>query len=83
VLCRSVGDLRLVEHYYQQSLTHSPDDPIALYGLAEVALEQGDTDLAKQYAKRSYDATVQGNDEMAKRGLLDLIAMKWPDVASK
>jgi Tfp pilus assembly protein PilF len=83
VLCRSVGDLRLVEHYYQQSLTHSPDDPIALYGLAEVALEQGDTDLAKQYAKRSYDATVQGNDEMARRGLLDLIAMKWPDVASK
>jgi Tfp pilus assembly protein PilF len=83
VLCRSAGDLSLVKHYYQQSLTHSPEDPIALYGLAEVALEQGDTDLAKQYAKRSYDATVQGDDEMAKDGLLDLIAMKWPDIASK
>ena len=83
VLCRSVGDLRRVMHYYQQSLTHSPDNPIALYGLAEVALEQGDADLAKQYAKRSYDATVQGEDELAKRGLLDLIVMKWPDIGPK
>ena len=83
VLCHSAGDLSLVKHYYQQSLTHSPDNPMALYGLAEVALEQGDTDLARQYAKRSYDATVQGDDEIAKHGLLDLIAMKWPDIAPK
>jgi hypothetical protein len=39
--------------------------------------------LVKQYAKRSYDATVQGDDEMAKQGLLDLIAKKWPDIAAK
>lgn len=83
VLCRSVSDLRRVKHYYQQSLAHSPDNPLALYGLAEVALERGDTDLAKQSAKRSYDATVEGEDEMAKRGLLGLIVMKWPDIGPK
>jgi tetratricopeptide (TPR) repeat protein len=71
------------KHYYEKSLEFNPENPIALYGLAEVALKQGQTDLAKQYAKRSYDATVQGDDEMAKHGLLDLIAMKWPDITSK
>jgi tetratricopeptide (TPR) repeat protein len=71
------------KHYYEKSLEFNPENPIALYGLAEVALEQGDADLAKQFAKRSYDATVQGDDETAKHGLLDLIAMKWPDIASK
>jgi hypothetical protein len=83
VLCDSARDLRLVKHYYEQSLTYSPDNPIALYGLAEVALQQGDADLAKHYAKRSYDATVQGDDEMAKQGLLDMIVKKWPDIAAK
>lgn len=78
----TLRDLKLVKHYYEQSLTYSPDNPIALYGLAEVALEQGDADLAKQYAKRSYAATVQGDDEIAKQGLLDLIAKKWPDIAN-
>ena len=68
------------KHYYEKSLEFNPENPIALYGLAEVALEQGDTELAKLFAKRSYDATVQGDDEMAKRGLLDLIALKWPDI---
>jgi Tfp pilus assembly protein PilF len=52
-LCRSAGNLSLVKHYYQQSLTHNPDDPIALYGLAEVALEQGDTDRRRNGETRS------------------------------
>src|SRR5262245_24179172 len=55
VLCDSAGKLSLVKHYYEQSLTYNHENPIALYGLADVALKQGDTDLAKQYAKRSYD----------------------------
>jgi Tfp pilus assembly protein PilF len=71
------------KHYYEKSLEFNPENPIALYGLAEVALKQGHLDLAKQYAKRSYDATVQGDDEMVRHGLLDLIAMKWPDIKSK
>ena len=81
ILCRFADDFGLVKHYYEQSLVHNPDNPRALYGLAEVALKQGNADLARQYAKKSYDATVQGDDEIAKRGLLDLITKQWPDVA--
>ena len=40
VLCDSAGNLSLVKHYYGQSLTYSPENPVALYGLAEVALKQ-------------------------------------------
>jgi len=82
-LCDSAGNLSLVKHYYGQSLTYSPENPVALYGLAEVALKQGDTDLAKQYAKRSYDAALQGDDAIAKHGLLDLIAKRWPDIVPR
>jgi len=80
VLCQSVGDVGQVKHYYEQSLIHSPDNPRALYGLAKIALEQGNADLAKEYAKRAYAATVQGDDEIAKHGLLDLIALHWPEI---
>ena len=83
VISNSLRNFSREKHYYEKSLEFNPENPIALYGLAQVALEQGDTDLAKQFAKRSYEATVQGDDEIAKRGLLDLIAMKWPDIASK
>ena len=83
VISNSLRDSSRENYYYEKSLEFNPENPIALYGLAKVALEQGHTDLAKLYAKRSHDATVQVDDEMAKRGLLDLIAKKWPDIASK
>ena len=83
VICRSSGDLISVKRYYEQSLQHSPENPWALHGLAQVALEQGEVDIAKHFAKRSYVATVQGTDDLAKRGLLDLIVKLWPDVGLK
>jgi Tfp pilus assembly protein PilF len=82
ILCRSSGELDLAKHYYEQSLAHSPENPMALYGLAALALEVGDLELAKSYATRSYRATVHGDDEIAKIGLLDLILKQWPDVGS-
>jgi tetratricopeptide (TPR) repeat protein len=83
VLCHSTGNFTLVKRYYEQSLIHNPDNPRALYGLAKVALDQGDADTARVYAKKSYEVTVEGDDEIAKRGLLDVIAKHWPDIAAK
>jgi tetratricopeptide (TPR) repeat protein len=82
VLCDSAGKLGLVKHYYEQSLTYSPEYPVALYGLAEAMLKQGETALAKEYAKRSYNSAAQDDDDVAKRELLDLIAKKWPDIGN-
>jgi len=69
-----------VKHYYEQSLAAHPDNPRALYGLAQVALEQGETEIAKQYAIRSYAALMQSEDGVIKQGLLELLAKRWPDV---
>jgi hypothetical protein len=56
--------------------------PVALYGLAEAMLKQGEIALAKEYAKRSYNSAVEDDDDVAKRELLDLIAKKWPDIGN-
>ena len=83
VLCHMSGNLSHAKRYYEQSLRSIPENPMALFGLARVALDQGDAITARQYAKRSYDATVSGDDEIAKRGLLDMIAKHWPDIAAE
>ena len=81
ILCRHTGDLQLAKRYYEQSLSSEPENPRALYGLAYVALEQGETELARQYAEKSYKALMQCDDEIVKQGLLDLILKNWPDLA--
>ena len=80
VISYHLGNQQLVKHYYEQSLTSDPENPQALYGLANVAQEQGELEIAKQYAARCHRAIVQGNDEMMKRGLLDLVVKRWPEV---
>src|SRR6267154_2286989 len=57
-------DIPLVKHYYEQSLMYKPENPMALHGLAQVALKEGQTEKAKQYAKRCYQAILQSDDEI-------------------
>ncbi len=75
-----VPDHSLLRHYYEQYLTYSPENPRALYGLADVAMKDGQTDIAKQYAKRCHQALVQSKDEIAKKNLLDLVLDRWPQL---
>ena len=51
VISNFLGDLSLVKHYYEQSLALNPENPRALSGLADVAKEQGELKLAKEYAE--------------------------------
>jgi tetratricopeptide (TPR) repeat protein len=71
-----VADLSRVKHYYNQSLTFNPENPRALEGLADVAREQGEHDVAKQYAARCYKVLVEGDDWLKKERLESLLA-KW------
>ncbi len=81
VLCDVAGDIMRKKRYYEQSLSFQPENAMALYGLANVALKQGETDVARQYAARCYQAIVQSNDPMLKAGLLDLVVMQFPELA--
>jgi hypothetical protein len=79
VMANWAGDLPRVRHYYEQSLFYGPENPKALYGLARVLAEQGESELAKSYASRCYEAVLHSDDEMD-RGLLDLIVKQWPEL---
>ena len=79
VLCRFSDSLPLRKHYYELSLRHNPGSYRALYGLATVALDEGQTDVARQYAKQACDAIIASDDVLADRWL-DLIRTRWPDI---
>jgi len=80
IICRLEGDLHRVEHHYRQSLAFVPENPAALYGLADLARERGEVETSRQFATRCYRAIVNGNDEIARKGLLDLVLKHWPEV---
>ena len=77
------GDLQLQKHYYEQSLAYNPENAMALYGLARIAREQGEPEIARQYAARCHKAIVHGDDEILRQGLLDLVIREWPEVAEE
>ena len=83
IMCRFHENWEAAKRYYQQSLVSDPENGRALYGLAAVALDQGDPVTARQYAARCHASIVRTDDEILKTGLLDLIAKNWPDLAEK
>jgi hypothetical protein len=83
VVANAIGNFQLERQYYEQSLVVSPDDPIALYGLAKVALKLGEHEIAKQYAARCHEAILQSEDGIVEQGLLDMVLKDWPEVARK
>ena len=83
VISNFMENLQLEKHYYQQSLTFDPENPRALYGLAKIAREQGEPDVARQYAARCHKAIVEGDNEIMKEGLLELVVKNWPEFAEK
>lgn len=80
IVSRFTENLASAKRYYEQSLNSDPENARALYGLATVALDQGEPDIAKQYAIRCRTAILQSDDELV-RMLLDLVVKHWPDLA--
>jgi hypothetical protein len=74
-------DRSLAKHYYEQFLASSPESPRVLYELADTAMEDGQIDIAKQYAKRCRQATLSSGNAKIKRDLLDLVLERWPEVS--
>lgn len=77
VICNFLGRTELVKRYYQQSLAFNPENSRALYGLAIVAKEQGETQLARDYAVRCHKGLMSG-DDFLRDSLLELLLRYWP-----
>ncbi|HEV3210241.1 MAG TPA: hypothetical protein VGY91_08240 [Chthoniobacterales bacterium] len=82
VISNFLGNLSRVKHYYQQSLAFNPENPRALSGLADVAKQEGELELAKEYAARCYKALIKG-DDFLKKERLETLLKKWPDVSQR
>jgi hypothetical protein len=74
-------DRSLVKHYIELFLTYSPENPRVLYESADLAMEDGQIEIAKQYAKRCHQAILQSEDDKIKKDLLDLVLHRWPEFA--
>ena len=79
LISESIGDLPQARQYNEQVLRYGPDNPMALYGLAKVLSEQGEIELARQYAVRCREAVARSGNEIH-QGVLELIAKRWPEI---
>ena len=80
IIATFLGKTELVKRYYQESLALSPENPVALYGLAKIAKNQGDLGLAKEYAARRHKVLVEGDDFLREARLetLETLQKDWP-----
>jgi len=81
VISEHIGNLQLVNHYCKLSVIVDPTDAAALFHLADVARRQGEAEIARHYAARCHKVIVEGSDENARKGLLNLILLHWPELA--
>ena len=49
--------------------------------MADLAVEEGETEMAKQYARRCHEALLRTTDEVAKKDLFDLVLERWPELS--
>jgi tetratricopeptide (TPR) repeat protein len=80
VISRKVGDLERAKHYCEQAVAHSPDDPIALYALADCLELQGQAKEAAELAAKCYELSAARADVIGK-GMIELLEKRFPNVA--
>jgi hypothetical protein len=74
-------DRSLVKLYYDRFLTQNPENARVLYESADEAMEDGQIELAKLYAKRCHNALLKSDDAKLRKDLFDLVLERWPEVA--
>ncbi|MBV2235816.1 MAG: tetratricopeptide repeat protein [Sterolibacterium sp.] len=73
------GDLKMAYMAFRRVLAAEADNRAALHGLAEIALSQNQTDIARNYWQRALQADPQ--DLRAEIGLISLQARQAPQAA--
>jgi tetratricopeptide (TPR) repeat protein len=78
-ISRTIGELQLVRGYCEQRLAVDPEDPAALYELADCLSLLGETEVAKKYARKSYELSLARGGAQG-GGYADLIEQRFPEV---
>jgi hypothetical protein len=75
---RSIGDLLLVKHYCELRLANDPDDVVALYGMADCLVQQGNPDEARPYIAKCYELTAAIGSGVS-QDLIELLQRRFPE----
>jgi len=78
IIAETSGDLARAKSYNEQTLAYAPEHPMALYAMAKILSEQGETKLAKNYAARCYEVSLRGGTEVD-RARVELLGKHWPE----
>jgi hypothetical protein len=73
-----LGDLDTARRYCEERLAYTPDDPMALYLLADCLARQGETDEARRRAADCRSAALSKGEVVAKV-MVDLLEERFPD----
>jgi tetratricopeptide (TPR) repeat protein len=76
---RSIGDFDLAKHYCELRLASDPDDVIALYGMADCLVQQGNIDEAKPYVAKCYELGSARGDAVG-QGVIELLQKRFPQL---
>ena len=79
VMADVIGDRGRARFYYEQRLPHVCDRSFGLYNFARILLQDGQNDLAKEYALKSYELAVT-KDSDSDRELIAAILSRWPEL---
>jgi hypothetical protein len=82
VTAAQIGDLKTERRYCEERLAYNPEDPMALYHMADCLARQGETDEARRRAADCRKAASLKGDEIGK-GIVELIEKQFPELKAE
>jgi Flp pilus assembly protein TadD len=79
VTATQIGDLKTAQRYCEERLSYTPQDPMALYALADCLARQGETDEAGRRAADCRRAALSQDDALGK-GIVELVEKRFPEL---
>jgi tetratricopeptide (TPR) repeat protein len=76
----SIGDTGLARRYCEVNLANNPNDPMALYAIADCLAREGDSEGAKSYAARCYELSASRKDAIG-NGAIELLQKRFPEIS--
>ena len=82
VIALQVGDLTAARRYCEERVSYTPDEPMALFALADCLARQGEIEEARRRATDCRKAALAQNQELGK-GIVELVEKRFPELNGK
>jgi tetratricopeptide (TPR) repeat protein len=79
VIALQVGDLKAARSYCEERVSYTPDDPMALFQLADCLAREGEVEEARRRATDCRKAALAHNEERGKR-IVELVEKRFPEL---